>query len=186
MYACVAVGCLGLTGAVAGAQEVIHAMTGTIRSIDSAHKTFTLFRENGSQLTFNDMTASNVRIMANDKKIISDAIAARAFDKKGAYAIVFYFGSADNPTAVAGEALGPGPFTSTVGTVAGFDEKDRLISVQDKSGSIQNYKIGAGTIAESGLGIVDGPRLHAEKGQHVRVVGANTNSGPKALFVNEM
>lgn len=183
MCAFLLIGCFGLSDAGANAQEVIHAMTGTIKSIDTAHKTFTLFRDNNSQLTF--MTASNVSIK-NDNKIFSGATAARAFDETGAYVIVFYYGLINNPTAVAVEALGQGPFTSTVGTVASLNERDRLISVEDKSGSIQRYKINADTVAESDYGVVEGFKLHAGKGQHIRVVGAKTNDGPTALFVNEM
>jgi hypothetical protein len=185
-YTCVAVGCLGLTAVLASAQEVIHAMTGTISSIDAVHSMFTLFRDNGSQIRFTDMTGSNVPIIANDKKILSDATSARAFDKKDAYVIVFYFGLIDQPTAIAVEALGRGPFTSTDGTVESVNEGGRMISVEDKSGSIQRYKINADTVGESDLGVVEGLKLHAEKGEHLRIVGAASNNGPTALFVNEM
>lgn len=180
---CTAVACLGFTGAVASSQEVIHAMTGTIKWVDSTHKTFTLLRDNHSQVTFKDMTDSNVRF-TSDKKIFSDATAAHVFDEKGAYVIVFYYGL--NPTAVAVEALGQGPFTSTVGTVASVDDKDQMISVKDKSGAIQRYKIGADTVAEGEMGVVEGLKLHTEKGDHIRVVGSASSKEPTALFVNEM
>ena len=184
-YVCVIVGCLGLTHGVASSQEVIHAMTGTVTSIDAAHNMFTLFRDNGSQVNFKNMIDPKVRI-ADDKMILADATAARAFDKKGAYVIVFYFGGSDNPTAVAVEALGQGPFSSTVGTIASFNEKTRMISVEDRSGSIRRYKINPGTVAESAFGVVPGPKFRAEKGDHVRVVGAANDDGPTALFVNVM
>jgi len=184
-YALVAVGCLGLTGAVAGAQEVIHAMTGTIRSIDAGQKTFTLFRDTGLLITFKDMTDAKTAII-NDKRIVPDPAAARAEDKKGAYVIVFYYGSTDSPTAAAVQALGTGPFTATVGTVANFNEKGRLISVKDESGAIHSYRINASTVAESDLGVVEGLKFRAGKGDHVRVVGAVTNDDPTALFVNMM
>jgi hypothetical protein len=182
----VAVVCLGLSGTVAGAQEVIHAMTGTISSIDAAHKMFTLFRDNGSMTTFKDMTSSNVRIIPSEAKILSDATAAHAFDKKGAYVIVFYYGLSDNPTAVAVEALGRGPFTQTVGTVESFNEKDRMISVKDRSGATLRYKVNADTVEESVSGVIGGLKLHTDKGAHIRIVGAASNNGPRALFVNEM
>jgi hypothetical protein len=184
-HACVAVGCLSLTGAVANAQEVIHAITGTIRSIDAAQKTFTLFRDNGSLITFKDMTDAKVRI-AIDKRIFSDATPASAFDQKDAYVIVFYYGLSETPIAVAVQALGAGPFTATVGTVASFNEKERLISVKDESGSIHSYKINTATVAESYDGVVEGLKFRAEKGDHVRVVGAVTSDNPTALFVNVM
>jgi hypothetical protein len=183
--ACVAVGCIGFTGVVAGAQEVIHAMTGTVRSIDSTQKTFTLFRDSGSLITFKDKTGSKTQI-ANDEKIFSDAAAAGASDKKDAYVIVFYYGMTDNPTAVAVRALGKGPFTATVGTVTNFSEKARSLTVKDESGSIHNYKISADTVAESDFGVVEGYKIHAEKGGHIRVVGEVTNDSPTALFLSLM
>jgi hypothetical protein len=146
---------------------------------------FTLWRDNGSQVTFKSTATAKVRI-ANDKRILSEATAASAFNKKGAYVIVFYFGESDNPTAVAVQALGQGPLTSTSGKVAGFDERARLISVQDTSGSTQRYKIDADTVAESDFGVVEGLRLHIEKGDHVRVVGAANNKGKTALFIKVM
>jgi hypothetical protein len=183
--ACAIVTCLGCAGVVAGAQEVIHAMTGSIRSIDAAQKSFTLFRDSGSLITFKDATGSKIRI-ANDAKILSDATTARAFDKKDAYVIVFYYGITDNPTAVAVRALGTGPFTAIVGTITSFSDKDRSISVKDESGSIHDYKISADTVAESNFGVVEGFKIRAEKGGHIRVVGAVTNDSPTALFLNLM
>jgi hypothetical protein len=181
MHAAVAVGCLGLTGMVASAQEVIHAMTGTIRTIDAAQQMFTLFGDTGSLVTFETEAKVGVAI---DKKTFPDATAARDFDTKDAYVIVYYYGRTDNPTAVAVQALGRGPFTATVGTVASFS--GRLISVKDESGSIHNYKINAATVAESDSGVVEGRKFHAEKGDHVRVVGAVSDDNPTAVFVNVM
>lgn len=183
-YACVVVGCLGFTGVVS-AQEVIHAMTGTIRSIKTAQKTFTLLRDTGSIIPFKDVTDGKAGV-AYDKRVVTDATAAQAFDKTGAYVIVFYYGLIDNPTAVAVQALGRGPFTATVGTVASFNEKDRLIAVKDDSGSLHKFKINASTVAESDIGVVEGLKIRADKGDHIRVVGEVSDDSPTALFVNVM
>ena len=179
----VVIGCLGFAGAVASAQEVIHAMTGTVRSINTAQKSFTLFRDGGSLITFKVMTGSKTQI-DKDEKILSDATSAETFDKKDAYVIVFYYGMADNPTGVAIRALGTGPFTATVGTVTSFNGRDELVSVKDESGAIRNYKIKADTVAESDFGVVEGFKIHPEKGGHIRVVGAVNKDGATALFLN--
>jgi hypothetical protein len=181
----VAVGCLGLTGATAGAQEVIHAMTGTVRSVDAAQKSFLLFRDTGTLITFKDATGAKIHA-SNDTKIFPSAATARAADKKDDYVIVFYYGMTDDPTAVAVQALGAGPFTATVGTVADYSDRDRSIAVRDDSGTIHHYKINASTVAESDFGVVDGLKFHAEKGGHIRVVGAVTNDDATALFLNAM
>ena len=177
--------CICLTSLTAGSQEVIHAMTGTVDSIDGAHKTFTLFRDNGTRVAFTDVTNPKVRI-ATDRRIYSDVTPASAFNTKGAYVIVFYFGGGDTRTAVAVEVLGKGPFTSTAGTVSGINGTTREVSVKDKSGSVARYKINSRTIAESDFGAVDGLKLHIQKGDHVRIVGASSSTPPTALFVNDM
>ncbi len=182
--ACV-VGCLGLAAAPAGAQEVIHAMTGTIRSIDTANQSFVLFRDGGSLLTFKDMTGSRVP-MAVDKGILPAPAEGRVSGKTNEYVIVFYYGLEDNPSAAAVETLGTGPFTATAGTVASFNEKDRSLSIKDSTGSIHDYKLTAATIAESDVGVVDGLKFHAEKGGHVRVIGKAAGGSPTAVFVNPM
>jgi hypothetical protein len=184
---CVAVGCLGFAGVmgVANAQEVIHAMTGTIRSIDTGQKSFTLFNDSGWLITFKDMTGAKTQ-NTDRVKLFSNAAAARAFDKKDAYVIVFYYGIGEDLTAVAVRALGTGPFTAAVGTIISFNEKSRTISVKDESGSIHSYKINAETVAESDSGVVEGFKIRAGKGGHIRVVGAVTGDSLTALFLSPM
>ena len=176
--------CLGLFGRAAVAQEVVHALTGTVGSIDRAAKTITVFLDGGSQGVFNDMTNAKVPLSV-DKKLLADATNVDEFKKSGAYAIVFYFGGVDARTAVALRSLGMGPFTATSGTVDGFDAR-HSISIRDDSGAVQTFKLTADTVAEGMAGAVDGLKFQAEKGDHVRVVSATKDGSPTALFVGEM
>src|ERR1700690_1654233 len=83
--------CLGLTCHGLVAQEVVHALTGTVSSIDSVDKSITVFLDGGSEGVFKDMTNAKTSL-SFDKKLHSGATAADAFTTKGAYAIVYYFG----------------------------------------------------------------------------------------------
>jgi hypothetical protein len=184
LLACAMVGCLGLWSGAARAQSVVHALTGTVSAIDPSEKTITVFLDGGSDGTFRDMTNSKVPI-SFDKRILADSTSVDAFKKKGAYVIVFYYGGRDTRTAVALRSLGTGPFTATEGTVSQFEAHERAISVEDKTGAVQTFKITSETVAEGIYGAVDGLKFQAQKGDHVRVVGNTENGTATALFISE-
>src|ERR1035441_2132094 len=104
LFAFVGAVCLGLTCHVAMAQEVVHALTGTVSSIDPVGKTITVFLDGGSQGVLKGMANSKTSLSV-DKKLLAAATTADAFNKNGAYVIVFYFGGTDARTAVALRSL---------------------------------------------------------------------------------
>ena len=179
------VGCLVSVSVPLGAQEVIHALTGTVSSIDNATKTITVFEDNGTSGQFRGMSDPKTRI-AFDKKIAAETTAASLFDKKGAYAIVFYFGDGDSRTAVALKSLGAGAFSSTEGTVDRFDGHSHYIWVKDGSGTVQAFRISSETVAEGTMGVEAGLKLDAQKGDRVRVVSSLENGVATALFVRDL
>jgi hypothetical protein len=183
---CLFAGCVLSFPLLSPAQEIIHALTGTVASIASEDKTVTVLQDNGTQGQYQLMTDPKTRI-AFDKRIEAASIAAGSFDKQGAYVIVFYYyGQNDARTAVAFKSLGTGPFSSTEGTVTKFDSHAHSISVQDKSGAVQTIKLDPQTVAESNFGAVPGDRFHAEKGDHVRIVSVSSDGGPTAVFVRDL
>jgi hypothetical protein len=181
---CALSGCLALIAVPATSQQVVHALTGTVSSINSASKTISVFQDNGTQGEFSDGTGSKTRL-AIDKKVVLDTTAADAFKKTGAYVVVLYYGGDGNRTAVALKNLGAGPFTSATGTVVKFDSK-HAISVQDSSGATQDFKITQDTIGEGYMGAVDGFKFQADKGDKVRIVGSKESGELTALFVRLM
>ena len=90
------------------AQEIVHALCGTVSSINTANNTITLFKDTGSPATFFVKSSSSTRI-AFDKKVADEVTAAKEFQKQGAYVILFYYGIQENLTAVAVKNLGAGP-----------------------------------------------------------------------------
>jgi len=176
--------CFGLVSAEVTAQQVVHALTGTVSSIDSATKRITVFQDNGTQGEFSDGTSEKPHL-AIDKKIVLDTTAADAFKKTGAYVVVLYYGSDGERTAVALKTLGAGPFSSATGTVVKFEGK-HSISVQDGTGATQTFKIAQDTIGEGYLGAVDGYKFQVSKGDKVRVVASAESGSPTALFIRLM
>lgn len=185
LCSCVFAGCLGSVAVAAHAQQVVHALTGTVSGADDISKTLIVFQDNGSEGQFKDMTNGKARVVI-DKKIAQGTAAAEANKKKGTYVIVFYFGDNEDRTVVALKNLGAGPFTSAEGTVTKFEAKQHSITVQDKSGTVQTFKIAENTVAEGYMGAVDGFKFQPSKGDHVRVVGTTDNGAVTALFMRVM
>lgn len=185
LFVCFVTACFGLSGATASAQEVIHALTGTVSLIDPSAKTISVFLDSGSEGQFNDLTNSKMP-GSFDKKLRLVTSDVEDSKKKGAYVVVFYFGGSETRSAVALRNLGAGPFTSIAGTVSKFDSHAHSITVEDESGASQTFKLDETTVAEGGFGAVDGLKLDVRKGDRVRVVGSTAAGGLTAVFVRAM
>ena len=181
---CVCVASLFLVTREGASQEIVHALTGSVSSINTADGTITLLQDGGSKGTFKVISSSKTHI-AFDKKVAEDAVAANGFGKQGAYVIVFYFGSEENRTAVAVRSLGAGPFSSITGDVAKWNGHDHTLSVSDKGGVLHSFKVDAKTVAETYMGVVDGSRFDIDKGDRVRLVSSMKNGIPTVLFIRQ-
>jgi len=181
---CLLAGCVVSVTVSMAAQQVVHALTGTVSSINKAGETVAVLQDVGGDGVFQNPSNPKTRVSL-DKKIEPGTIAADAFKDNGAYVIVFYYGGTDNRTAVAFKNLGSGPFSSTVGRVKKL-ERGRSIAVQEDSGTVQTFKINNDTIAESYIGAVDGTRFQVQSGDRVRVVSAVVDGSPTALFLRTM
>ena len=184
LYVSVIVCSLSLLVPRLAAQEIVHALCGTVSSINPAAKTITLFQDSGSPATFTVMSSSRTHI-AFDKSIAGESTAAKEFQKQGSYAILFYFGTNENRTAVALKNLGSGPFSSTTGEVIDWNGHDRKMSVRDKDGATHSFTIEPQTVAETYMGVMNGAKFDPDKGEHVRIVSSKTGGSPTALFVRE-
>ena len=179
----IVVGYLSLTAASATGQEVIHALTGTVSSIDPAAKTITVYTDNQSKGVFKDLT-NQQKDVRFDKKVRAVATSADAFNKKGAYVIVYYFGDGTVRTTVGLRNLGAGPFTRSSGTVAKFDSKEHSISIKEQSGVVDSFKVTSDTVAETDTGVTEGLKYHPEKGDQVQVIATGANGTAIAQFID--
>ena len=176
------VGCLSLSSVAATAQEVVHALTGTVSNIDPTSKTITVLTDDGTDSTFRDMAAHTS--ISFDKNIRNEAISADEFNKSGTHVIVYYYGLGDNRTVVALHNLGPGPFTTSTGTLVKFDKGEHSISIKDQSGVIESFQVTRDTVADTDGGAAAGSKFDAQKGQQVRVTSTEANGNKAALFIS--
>lgn len=167
------------------AQEVIHALTGTVVAIDQNAKTITVLQDGGSRAEFKEMAKAKTPIVF-DKKVAEATTAANAFETSGAYAIVFYYGEGSDQTVVALKNLGAGPFTATVGTVKKFDGHTHSILLEDNAGKVKTIKIDSVTLADTGAGVVEGMKFQPQKGDQLRVVSTAASGALTALFIGGM
>jgi hypothetical protein len=164
---------------------VVHALVGTVNSINSAAMTVTVANEDGTETIFKDLSNSKTSIEI-DKALRVDMTPAQSFHDKGTMAIVLFFGEGFDRTAVALRGIGPGPFTKTIGTVVRFSGRDHSFSLKDPSGTEQTFKLAPETVAETRMGAVDGKKFQPDKGDQVRVMSGLVNGSPTALFVYAM
>ena len=166
------------------AQELVHALCGTVSSINTADQTITLFQDTGSQATFSKKSPSSTRV-SFDKKVANEVTAAKEFQNKGAYVILFYYGIRENRTAVAVKNLGSGPFSSITGEVTEWNGRAQTISVRGQDGAVHSFKFDPQTVAETYQGVVDGSRFEVNKGEQVRLVSSNKGGTQTVLFIRE-
>ncbi len=166
------------------AQEIVHALTGTVSAIDAHSGAITVLQDDHSTAVFpraDDKKASS----AIDKRIATEITPADAFNKSGAYSIIFYYGDGDSREVVALKTLGKGPFSSTEGTVEKYDRL-KSIAVKDSSGAVHVFTIDPATVAETNFGAVPAKKFSADKGDHVRIVSSTATGTDTALFVRDL
>ncbi len=177
--------CFLLVCVAATAQEVVHALTGTVTSVNATAKTITVDTDNHSDGHFKDLTNSSTPIEF-EKNIRAIATTLDSFKKKGGYVIVFYYGEEDDGrTAVALRSLEPGPFTKDTGTVVKIKGK-QSISVADGSGLIKSFKLASNTVADTEYGAVIGSKYQPHLGDKIRVIATVVNENETALFINSL
>lgn len=182
---CLLVGCFFLATSEAIAQEVVHALCGTIHSINSTDKTITIGTDNGTPKLFNELTKSNVALDF-DKRIRAEATTADTFTKSGVRVIVYYFGDGNLQTAVALQDLGAGPFEESSGTVVKFDRHERVLTLKNSSGGDQSFHLSEKTVAETPYGAVEGLELNVKDGDHLQVTASSVDGKETAWFIRAM
>jgi len=167
------------------AQEVVHAVTGTVASIDQNARTITIKTDDGSEGLFKDLADERIQVDFNPK-FRADATAAEEFTDKNARVIVYFIGDADVRTAVALRNLGAGPFTVMTGAVVSFEHGKHTFSMINSSGVVESFKISNNTVVEGSLGAQEGSTFHPTNGDRVQVTATTANGTAEALFVNTM
>ena len=174
--------CFSLASVVANAQQVIHALVGTVNVVNPYAKTIIVTIDDGTKSSFDDLTDTKAHISV-DKALRALTIPAVSFATKDTGAIVLFFGEGADRVAVAMRDIGAGPFTKSSGTVVNFNGKEHTFSVKDNAGNVEVFKLTPETVAETRMGAIDGKKFEPAKGDQVRVTSNMVNGTATALFV---
>lgn len=175
-------GCLSFASTATTAQQVVHALVGTVKTINSVAKTISIVTDDGNEVIYKDSTDSKPPT-GMDKALLAGSTPVGSFTTKGDSAIVIYYGGGDDRTVVALRNIGQGPFTNTFGTVFKFGGRDRSLLIKDNSGDLQTFKVAPDAVVETGVGAVDGKKFDPTKGDELHVMSSVVNGNPTVFFV---
>jgi hypothetical protein len=171
----------------ANAQEVVHALSGTVSAINPTTKTIIINTNDGSFGLFKEPAKSNLPLLF-ENDIRSRTTPADTFQDKGAQVIVYYFGGgfgqSSDRTVVALQNLGAGPIEKDTGTVVKFNK--HALTIKTDSGAEETFQIGDSAVAETATGAARAEKFDPGKGDQVRVIAALDNGQKTLIFVREM
>jgi hypothetical protein len=176
--------CLG--GAVAArAQEVVHALTGTLTTVTPKSSTLFVQTDDGTEGAFTTKAKPGL-VLDFPKNVKAEVVPPATFTKLQTRVLVFYVGDDSTRTAVALKDLGAGPFIKATGTVVKLDKHAHTLSIKNASGAPETFTIDAKTIAEAAEGVEEGVKFDAHAGGSVRVTARSVNGVETALFIRSM
>lgn len=168
--------------ASAGAQMVVHAVSGMVKAINPDSKTMDVTVDDGQTSQFKLPTNAKVTLDF-DKALQSDSTEAGKFQHVGDYVVVYYYGYGNDVTAVAVKDLGAGPFQKVEGTVVSFDKHARTMTVKDDAGKSSVIALDDHLVVDSGMSVAGGRGYAPQKGYHLIVTYAQTGDKSSAVFI---
>ena len=168
--------------ASAGAQMVVHAVSGMVKAVNPDSKTMDVTVDGGETSQFKLPTNAKVTLDF-DKALQSDSTEAGKFQHVGDYVVVYYYGYDNDRTAVAVKDLGAGPFQKVEGTVVSFDKHGRAMTLKDDAGKSSVFALDDHLVVDSGMSVASGRGYVPQKGYHVIVTYAQAGDKSSAVFI---
>ena len=184
---CFVATCFTFALSIARAQQCIHAVSGTVTSINAKIGMMDIETDDGTSGHFRWIKASDGSI-SFDKAVRADSTAADKFTTTGNHVIVYYFGEGTVRTAVALHNLGDGSMDKSTGRVVNLNRHDHLLTIMDSTGTELSYHLDPKTVTDTASGVSQGFKFDLSKGASVRVIAAipATGSGTALLIAPVM
>jgi hypothetical protein len=176
---CMVAAIAGLGNARAWGQMIVHAMTGSVRSVSATELTATT---NGDTQTFS-LAGKSHPSLDFDKDLRDDSTPAAEFHKSDAYAVIYYYGSAADQTAVAVKDLGAGPFEKTSGKVTHFDKHTHHLTVTTTEGKTEDFLVSDKAVIDTGMRVKPGRKMDPPNGSNVLVIGVPENGAETIVYL---
>jgi hypothetical protein len=174
--------CFCLPASIGFAQQRVHALSGTVKSINPKTAIIEIDTDDGSSSHFEVMKKSGVAFDF-DKAVSADAIPADKFSANRSHVIVYYFGDGIVRTAVALHDLGDGEIAGSTGTVVRLSKHDRTLTIKNASGAEEYFRIDPKTVADTISGVAQNYKFDFSKGDSVRVTAAKADGVETALLI---
>lgn len=169
----------------AGAQEIVHALSGTVTKIDAQARTIQVTTNDGSEGIFSFPAMKGNTEVSFDRDVKGRTTPVASFNKPNDQVVVYYYGNGSVRTALAVQDLGNGPLDVVEGTVTKFDKHQHKLTVKADSGKEQTFAIDPKAMADSAMGAVPADRFVPSKGDNVRVIASKAPGVETALFIRD-
>jgi len=173
---------ISIVSTFAIAQERVHALSGTVTSINPKIEMIEVDTDDGSSGHFQWLKKSDGAIDF-DKTVSADSIAVDKFTTKGAHVIVFFFGEGNVRTAVAVHDLGNGSLKKSTGTLVKLNRHDHLLTIKNSAGAEESFRLDPRTVADTSTGVMEGYKIDLGKGDMVRVTSSQANGTATAWLI---
>jgi len=162
------------------AQEVVHAVSGVVKSVDPKESFIGVKTNDGSDgnFVYERKLKENIEF---DKSIKDGTLEPNGFNKIGDHVLIYYIDKGDQRTAVAIKDFGATALSVASGTVVKAKHHEMVIKT-DK-GATQAFNIAKDASAETSMGVVSGLRFDPNDGDRVTVRYTQENGDNVAQFI---
>jgi hypothetical protein len=165
------------------AQEIVHAIAGSIASVNPANGSFTLQLPDNSYSSFNFKPNPSTRISLA-KTLREGPGTVSVLPKQATHVIVYYYGLAPM-IAISVKDLGE-DVESISGAITSADKAARSITVQPDSGGADTCRFVTATTIETSLGAVDAAKYSPRRGERVNMVCSSQAGTEVAQFIQRL
>jgi hypothetical protein len=152
------------------AQDVVHAVAGTVTKVDKTAKTIAIKAFDGSEQVFKYTERTGIRASAESEHAAKmGALDTYFAGKEGTHVVVRYMGRAADKTATLVQDFGKETMKMGKGTITHVDRAARTLAVKTDAGAEETYKLGSDAVVETDHGVVKGSRYAAKEGDKVAV-----------------
>jgi hypothetical protein len=165
------------------AQEIVHAMVGTVTEVDPTSSSITLQLSDRASASFDfkpDLSAP----VSFDKTLREEPETASKLPTMATHVIVYYYGLSP-VIAIAVKDMG-NKVDSITGTITNTNEAGRYITIQSETGHLATCSVSNETTVETPYGAVDGSKYSPKKGDQVSAVCNYEDGRELAQFIHPL
>src|SRR5579872_1311878 len=144
---------LSLSLAAIAADDVVSAVSGTVKKVDSAAKTIVVKTADGAEHTFQFVGHTAVH---GADKVTAGAKDAYHGLKEGSEVVVHYTAEGSKETAQEVDRIGEGGLKVTEGTITRVDRGAKTLTVKTANGTEETYQMADHAVKDAGKDIATG------------------------------